>query len=46
MLHLRFELLQNIVKFGCSDAVVWLEYCRYGVKHYPINQSIYYSAAL
>ena len=21
-------------------AVIWLQYCRYGVKHYPINQSI------
>ena len=24
------------------SAVVWLKYCRYGVKHYPINQSIYF----
>ena len=23
-----------------SAAVIWLKYCRYGVKHYPINQSI------
>ena len=23
-----------------STLVIWLEYCRYGVKHYPINQSI------
>ena len=19
-------------------AVIWLKYCRYGVKHYPVNQ--------
>ena len=22
-----------------SPVVIWLKYCRYGVKHYPINQS-------
>lgn len=22
------------------DAVTWLKYCRYGLQHYPINQSI------
>ena len=21
------------------SAVIWLKYCRYGVKHFPINQS-------
>ena len=21
--------------------ILWLQYCRYGVKHYPINQSVY-----
>ena len=24
------------------SAVAWLKYCRYGVKHYPINQLIRY----
>ena len=24
-----------------SAAVTWLKYCRYGVKRYPINQSIF-----
>ena len=23
-----------------SAAAIWLKYCRYGLKHYPINQSI------
>ena len=26
-----------------SFAVIWLKYCRCGVKHYPINQSIWTS---
>ena len=26
--------------FLYTPAVTWLKYCRYGVKHYPINQSI------
>ena len=26
-------------------AVTWLKYCRYGVKHYPINQSIFSGVA-
>ena len=26
---------------GHYSADIWLKYCRYGVNHYPINQSIY-----
>ena len=24
-----------------KTAVIWLKFCRYGIKHYPINQSSY-----
>ena len=30
---------QSILWWSFVTAVTWLEYCRYGVKHYPINQS-------
>ena len=31
---------QKSVSFDFDD-VTWLKYCRYSVKHYPINQSKY-----
>ena len=46
----RLDFVYNIASFyddkgvistssrSCA-ALIWLTYCRYGVKHYPINQS-------
>ena len=34
-----FMQIKQIYPFDKAP-VTWLKYCRYGVKHYPINQSI------
>ena len=37
--YFRFlSFLYSSFLFVRLAAVIWLKYCRYGVKHYPINQ--------
>ena len=43
--RLTVELSVPVLSIELSSAisaVAWLKYCRYGVKHYPINQLIRY----
>ena len=36
-----WDLVCHIVNFVLHPSSIWLKYCRYCVKHYSINQSIY-----
>ena len=31
---------ERLLSIRIHAAVIWLKYCRYGIKHYPIHQSI------
>ena len=38
-LHVLLSPIVNVKLSVAAGALIWLKYCRYGVKHYPINQS-------
>ena len=56
MFFLYFSIYSNTSEVYSTDrliritntivipTVIWLNYCRYGVKHYPINQSLVHDA--
>ena len=40
-LHIELKLVNLICVMNSHIAVKWLKNCQYGVKHYPIKQSMY-----